>query len=278
MGMLKDLFSSKKSNSPDVLGRYPEYMQVRALPERRYLKTARLLATFILINLGITLALGGIYAYMAERVDISIMSKKAVNLLYIDTEKKLLFSTEHHQKTVSALQLVAEDFIEKYIKERHQITADDNEMKKIIKGDGFVGLLSEGKIVWDNFIRSAKREIALARNKGYIRDIHLYELEYVYENMWQAIFDEFDMPIPDPFNPLCRKCLDGSPNSHECIDCKKQYALNRKRYKAFVRVNFNNFKTVSNPLGVQIYSYQIIPMVVRDNSFWDTPRALKPEL
>ena len=162
MGMLKDLFGTKKSNSPDVLGRYPEYMQVRALPERRYLKTSRLLATFILINLGITLALGGIYAYLAERVDVSITSRKAVNLLYIDTEKKQLFPVEHHQKTVSAIQLVAEDFIEKYIKERHTITDDDNEMRKVIEGSGFVRLLSESKTVWDKFIRSAKREIALS--------------------------------------------------------------------------------------------------------------------
>ena len=278
MGMLKDLFGTKKSNSPDVLGRYPEYMQVRALPERRYLKTSRLLAAFILVNLGITLALGGIYAYLAERVDVSITSRKAVNLLYIDTEKKQLFPVEHHQKTVSAIQLVAEDFIEKYIKERHTITDDDNEMRKVIEGSGFVRLLSESKTVWDKFIRSAKREIALSRNNGYVRDVQLYELEYVYENMWQAIFDEFDMPIPDPFNPLCKVCLNDEPNSEACIDCKKQHAFNRKRYKAFIRVSFNNFKTVANPLGVLIYSYQIVPMAVRDDSFWDTPRALKPEL
>lgn len=278
MGMLKDLFGSKKRNSPDVLGRYPEYMQVRALPERRYLKTSRLLAAFILINLGITLALGGIYAYLAERVEVSIMSRKAVNLFYIDTEKKQLFPVEHHQKTVSALQLLAEDYVNKYIKERHTILVDVNEMKKILGGQGIVGVLSERKIVWEKFMVDAKREDALARNKGYVRDVLIYELEYLYGDMWQAIFEEFDMPIPDPFNPLCNECLTDEANSPACISCKKQHALARRRYKAFVRVNFNNLKTISNPLGVMIYSYQIIPMVVRDDSFWDTPRALKPEL
>lgn len=275
MGILKDLFGSKKSNSPDVLGRYPEYMQVRALPERRYLKTSRLLAAFILINLGITLALSGIYTYMAERVDVSIMSRKAVNLFYIDPEKKMIFPAEHPQKTVAATQLVAEDLIKQYLLERHTILADNDKMGKIIGGYGMVGLLSEYKNVFSAFKTEATREFELSRHKGYIRDVHLYELEYVYENMWQAIFDVFDMPIPDTFNPLCGECKD---NSKECIDCKKQHAFDRKRYKAFVRVSFANAKNISNPLGVMVYSYQIVPMVVRDNSFWDTPRALKNEL
>lgn len=275
MGILKDLFGSKKSNSPDVLGRYPEYMQVRALPERRYLKTSRLLAAFILINLGVTLALSGIYTYMVERVDVSIMSRKAVNLFYIDPGKKMLLPAEHPQKTVAATQLVAEDLIKQYLLERHTILADNDKMGKIIGGYGMVGLLSEYKNVFSAFKAEATRDFELARHKGYVRDVHLYELEYVYENMWQAIFDVFDMPIPDTFNPLCHNCMDNSP---ECIECKKQHALNRKRYKAFIRVSFANTKNISNPLGVMVYSYQIVPMVVRDNSFWDTPRALKNEL
>lgn len=276
MGMLKDLFCSKKSNSPDVLGRYPEYMQVRALPERRYLKTSRLLAAFILVNLGITLALSGIYTYMAERVDVSIMSRKAVNLFYIDTEKKMLLPAEYPQKTVNASMLVAEDLIQQYIMERHTILADHNKMAKIIGGYGIVGRISDYKIVFSEFKNSATYDFDLARHKGYVRDVHLYELGYVYENMWQAIFDVFDMPIPDTFNPLCNECKD---NSLECISCKEKYAFNRKRYKAFIRVNFaGDKKDIHNPLGVMVYSYQVVPMAVHDDSFWDTPRALKPEL
>ena len=49
MRFLNFLFASKKSESPDTLGAYPEGMQVRALPERRYLKTSRFLAVIILL-------------------------------------------------------------------------------------------------------------------------------------------------------------------------------------------------------------------------------------
>ena len=51
MGLFRVLFGRTKDDSPDVLGRYPEYMQVKALPERRYLKTSRLLALFIFLNM-----------------------------------------------------------------------------------------------------------------------------------------------------------------------------------------------------------------------------------
>ncbi|MBR5130747.1 MAG: hypothetical protein IKV03_05955 [Alphaproteobacteria bacterium] len=274
MGMLRDLFGSKKRNSPDVLGRYPEYMQVRALPERRYLKTSRLLAAFILVNLGITLALSGIYTYMAERVDVSIVSRKAVSLFYIDTEKKRLLPAEHAQRTFSATQFVVEGLLEQYIKERHTILADKNKMERIWGRYGIVSRLSS-KAIWKPFISSASRDLELMQQKGRVRDVHLYELEYVHEDMWQAIIDVFDMPLPDEFNPLCNECLD---NSQECIKCKKEHALDRKRYKVFIRTSFGQAKDVINPLGVMVYSYHVVPMVARDNSFWDTPRALKPEL
>lgn len=275
MKSLKTFLSPKKNKSPDVLGRYPEYMQVKSLPERRYLKTSRLLAVFILINLGLTLALAGVYIYLNERIDVSIMSRKVVNLFYIDTEKKKLLPVEYPEKSIYASQLIAEGMLEKYIKERYTILADNDKMRRLWGYQGIVALLSAPKTVWPFFEATAKRELELARYKGYVRDVHLYELEYLYEDMWQAIFDVFDMPVPDTFNPLCGECSD---NSVECISCKKQHAFDRKRYKAFIRIDFSNIKNIDNPLGVIIYSYQIVPMVVRDDSFWDTPRVLKPEL
>ncbi len=274
MGILHRIFTPKKKNSPDVLGRYPEYMQVHALPERRYLKTSRLLAIFILINLGIMLSLAGICTYLIERIDISIASRRAVNLFYIDTEKKRLMPAEHTQKTVSAGQLMVEAALRQYIMERHTIIWDNDKQGRLWGQGSFVQGLSAAKFVYNPFMAAAKRELEESRAKGYVRDVHLYELELIYENMWQAIIDTFDMPVPDPFNPLC-ECSDNSP---ECIACKKEHTSNRQRYKIFIRANFSNLRGTGNPLGISIYSYHVIPMVVRDNSFWDTPRALKPEL
>ena len=274
MGILRNLFRNNKANSPDVLGRYPEYMQVRALPERRYLKTSRVLAVFILFNLAVTLGLAGYYAYSVERVDVSIMSRKAVNLFYIDTEKKLLKPAEHPVKSIYATQLMAEAMLRQYINERHTILWDNDKMGRLWGRGSFVQAMSAPKTVYDPFVKIAEQDAGLSRSKGFVRDVHLYELEYVYEDLWQAIFDTFDMPIPDSFNPLC-DCTD---NSQECISCKKEHAYDRKRYKVFIRTSFNNIKSIGNPLGFLIYSYQVVPMVVRDNNFWDTPRALKPEL
>lgn len=274
MGIFRELFGIKKTGSKDVLGRYPEYMQVRALPERRYLKTARVLAIFILINLGITLALAGYYAYCAERIDVSIASRRVVNLFYIDAEKKRLRPVEHAQKRVYASQLMVEAILRQYIVQRHSIEWDNNVMGRLWGRGSFVHALSADRAVYEPFSKLAEKELAQSRSKGFVRDVHLYELEYLYEDMWQGIFDTFDMPIPDSFNPLC-ECDD---NSSTCIACKKEHAFDRKRYKVLIRTSFENVQSIGNPLGILIYSYQILPMVVRDNSFWDTPRALKPEL
>lgn len=274
MGFFRDLFSKSNKNSPDVLGRYPEYMQIRSLPERRYIKTSRILAIFILINLGISMALAGYFAYLAERVDVTIANRKAVNLFYMDTEQKRLRPAEHAQKTVYATQLMAESLLRQYIMDRHTIVWDNNVMGNKWGEGSLVRLLSGDKTVYKPFIATAEREMGASRTQGFVRDVHLYEVEYMYENLWQAIFDTFDMPVPDPFKPLCNNCTD---NSKECIDCKKEHALNRNRYKVFIRTNFYNMKSIGNPLGFLIYSYQVLPMVVDDNSYWDTPKALKPE-
>lgn len=128
MGILRDFFFPEEQASPDVLGRYPEHMQVKALPERRYVKTSRILAVLILINLGFLMAFGGIYMYLAERIDVSIASRRAVNLFYIDTEQKRLRPAEHTQRGVYAMQLMAESLLRQYIQDRHAITWDNTVM------------------------------------------------------------------------------------------------------------------------------------------------------
>lgn len=275
MRFFRWLLTPKKNTSKDVLGRYPEYMQVRALPERRYIKTSRILAIIILINIGITLALGGIYVYLAERVDVSIATRKVVNLFYIDTEQKRLRPAEHTQKAVYAMQLMGESLLRDYINERHAIVWDNNTMNYRWGDSGIVAGYSDSKFVLPPFRSEAERNFADSRNNGFVRDVHLYELELINQNLWQGIFDVFDMPIPDSFNPLCA-CND---NSKACLDCKVENSSKRTRYKIFVRTDFTGAKTVANPLGFVIYSYQILPMPIHPGvSFWDTPRALKPEL
>lgn len=274
MGFFRDIFFPAEQSSPDVLGKYPEHMQVRALPERRYVKTSRILAILVLINLGFLMALGGIYMYLAERIDVSIASRRAVNLFYIDTEQKRLRPAEHTQKQVYALQLMTESLLRQYIQDRHAITWDNNAMSRKWGINGPVWAFSADKTVYKDFEREADREYTASRNQGYVRDVHLLDLQYLYQNVWMGIFDVFDMPIPDSFRPLCA-CSD---NSKECIGCKVQHSYRRTRYKVFIRTAFTNAKSPGNPLGFVIYSYQLLPMTVNDGSYWDTPRALKPDL
>ena len=128
MGLFRVLFGRTKDDSPDVLGRYPEYMQVKALPERRYLKTSRLLALFIFLNMAAMIAIAGFFTYIADRIDISIANRKAVNLYSIDSSRQVLIPAEYSTKNVKALELFAESLLRSYIYNRHSVVWENKIM------------------------------------------------------------------------------------------------------------------------------------------------------
>ncbi len=276
MFSIKSFFSPKKHNSPDVLGVYPEHMQVRALPERRYMKTSRVLAIFILICIGFMIAIGGLYIYLAERVDVSIANNRVVNLFSIDSGRKVLVPSEHAQRRISALELMMESLLRDYIYNRHRIVWDNSYMQSVWDVGGPIAQFSHYSSIYQPFRSEADAAYRASRANGFVRDVHLYEFKRVQGTLWEGVFDTFDLPIPDPFDPICGNCQD---NSKACLACKESHAFNRNRYKVLLRASFNNNKTPANPLGLMVYSYNILYVPIRpEETFWDVPRVLKPDL
>lgn len=275
MNLFSYFFRHKKSESPDVLGVYPEYMQVRALPERRYLKTARLLAIIILINIAILVLIAGLYTYVADRIDVAIASRRAVNLFTIDSSRKVIVPAEYANKRISAIELVSESLIRDYINNRHSVVWDNSIMQSRWDVGGPVARFSNYKNVYSPFRVEADSIFNDSRTNGFVRDVHLYELKRINANLWEGLFDTFDMPIPDSFSPICN-CSD---NSKKCLECKVLHSSRRMRFRVFIRTNFNNVKTLENPLGFMITSYNTLYVPIKENeTFWGIPSALKPEI
>jgi len=268
------LFQKNQTNSPDRLGAYPERMQVRALPERRFLKTSRLLAVGTIINIVVLFMLGTIYLYLIDHADISITGQQKAHLYSIDYEKKKLMPSEYYTSDVSNLYLIHEANLRDYINQRHTIVLDDKVMVSRWNERSWLSRASSDN-VWSVLSEAFNYELGSARALGFVRDVHIYSLNNVYSNLWEGIIETFDMPIPDAFNPLCQ-CSD---NSAECIECKTLYSKNHRRYRVFIRTSLNGPKTLVNPYGflVEGYYLQHMPTIPSD-PVWDLPRVLRPNL
>lgn len=276
MGLISILFGRTKEDSPDVLGRYPEYMQVRALPERRYLKTARLLALFIFLNMAVMMAVAGFFTYNADRIDISIANNRAVNLFSIDTSRQVLIPAEYATRNIKALELFAESLLRDYIQNRHTVVWENKTMTMRWDVGGPVAGYSHYKKVYMPFRMSADKLFEESRKKGFVRDVHIYELKLIKQNLWEAVIDTFDMPIPDAYNPLCDSCTD---NSKKCITCKVEHTTRQMRHRIFIRTSYNGVKTVLNPLGFVVETYNMLYVPIDNKEkFWRVPNDLKPEL
>lgn len=281
MGILNFFLNRDKEDSPDVLGKYPEHMQVHALPERRYLKTSRLLALLIFFNLALMIVIAGGFVYYADRIDVNIANRRSVNLYAIDSSRQVLVPTEYTTKHVPAMDLFAESLLRNYIINRHSVVWENAIMQHRWGTAGPVAIYSDRRNVYAPFQMWADNLISESRAKGFVRDVHLYELKKIKPTLWEAVFDTFDMPIPDAYEPICN-CMD---NSKKCISCKVNHTSRRLRFRVYIRAMFTNPENASksyqllNPLGFLIKSYNELYVPIKENEvFWKVPNDLKPDL
>jgi hypothetical protein len=259
----------------DHLEAYPERMQISAIPERRYLRTARLLAILTFINIGVLIALAGVFSYYALRIDISVANRRAVNLYAIDPEHKVIKAAEYGTKVVPAMQLMMEKAVREFIIARNSYRLDPQEHNKNWGPGGKVAMYLHPEM-YKSFIQEHSFGIANdAQKKKVNKEVHIYSLQQTPAGLWEGLIDVFDMPPYDPFNPLCQ-CMD---NSQECLTCKEKHMKGKARYKVYVDSGFNGFPSLMNPLGVMVDGFYIMPKIIHPNEkYWDIPAILKPEL
>ncbi|MBQ7413354.1 MAG: hypothetical protein IJV07_03655 [Alphaproteobacteria bacterium] len=275
---LKRILKIKEKQVPenqDDLGAYPLRMQIGAIPERRYLRTARLLAVMAFLNLAALIGLAGWFAYNAVRIDVSIANRRAINLYAIDPEYKVIRSAEANETSIPALSLVMEKAIRNYITARYSINLDPQKQEKNWGPQSVVALYTEPEKLKQFNENEVGGLLASARRKGANKEVHIYSLRQTPAGLWEALIDVFDMLPRDSFDPIC-DCFDNSP---ECITCKEENGLGQQRFRVFVRAGFWGQVSLLNPMGIQVDGIYLIPQQIHPNDqFWNIPPLLKPTL
>ena len=262
----------------DHLEVYPEKKQVSAFPERRFIKTNRMLVIFALINLACMLAGAGIFIYTAKRVNVDVQNKKGTMLYQLDREEKKLKQAEYMKVKVSAQQFIIEDFLRRYITERHSFNTTLLDSTNQFSSTGLV--IKSSLSAMEKQIRTEfdmlQRETQ-AQNK--IRDVHIFNLHPYYGNLWTAVIETFDFPNKIG-TPDC-DCYDNSPI---CLKCKYEKTLLRQRRRIWIRISFrgkkdldiNNNSKNANPFGILVEGYYIgyMPKDPVDRN-WDLPAELR---
>lgn len=121
--LLKTVFKYKEKESPDRLGLYPEAIHTNALPERRYLWSARLLVILACLSICFNLMLvSGIYLMLP-------LLDSGPALFYHDHTFSSFAPLEKQERPIAAIDLLTESFLRDYVLLRHVVTNDYNELK-----------------------------------------------------------------------------------------------------------------------------------------------------
>lgn len=186
LDLFKTVFKYKEKKSPDQLGLYPEAIHTQALPERRYLWSARLLVIFACLSICLNMMLvSGIYVMLPQR--------RADPMLFHHSHTFSQFDMmEKQERPIAAIDLLTESFIEEYILLRHVITADYDELMTRWGRGSRLFWTSSRKIFQDFASNDINNNINQFKMRGLVR---LAEVEWVKpmsQGFWQAQFITMD--------------------------------------------------------------------------------------
>ena len=258
----------------DELGAYPLRLNVSALPERRFFKMTRTLTIITTLLAGLMIVLGALVNYQITHQDVSVGHRGNWRFYRIDPEQKRLKRIESLTKSVPAVQIVVEEELMRYLKIRNSTVWATDLMDYNFGASGPIAQFSSAE-VFDGFSREARTTLAMTRGEGLIRDVHVYDLQLLRENLWVAIIETFDLPITDD---LISECV-CSDNSKACLKCKTTHAKRHNRMKVWMRTALNRGRSYENPLGIRVTSYEAVFVPIHENAtYWDLPPALRPEI
>ncbi|MBR6412662.1 MAG: hypothetical protein IKS41_05850 [Alphaproteobacteria bacterium] len=275
LNLVGKIFKVKEKEVPtnqDALGAYPLRMQISAIPERRYLRTARLLAVITFLNLGVLMVLAGVFSWRAVRQNIKLVRFGQQQLYMMDPEYKVIQSAETSVSKHYAEEFLMEQGVQDYIKSRYNVYLDGAKQQQSWK---YVIMYSNKEKLTEFEEREKFVLTESARRKRVNHEVHIYSIRLTPGNLWEALVDVFEMKPRDPYNPVC-DCYD---NSRECLKCKEELNVGRSRYRMFVRASFGGNTSLNNPTGFLVENIYVIPQIVHpDEQFWNIPSILKPEL
>ena len=225
------LFKYKEGSLRDELGNYPEKVDVKAFPERRYLWTSRFFVVISCLSLCVSMILASILCIMIPQKEAQIMP------LQIDYKNYQVTRMEYSEFRAYAGNLVTESVLSDYIIKRYTIGDSLEELIHRFSDEEFVRLATSTD-VWREFEITEKPYFEALQRQGVRRKIEVEKSYPVSFNFWQVRFKTIDT-IPGEKEPLVSSWL------------------------AAIRMSFNFSKYedkdlgLKNPYGTEIITYNL---------------------
>ena len=238
MNIFQFLFSKADESTNDKLGAYPEKVHVRAMPERRYLKTSRTM----------TLTAAGLISSMVILTFVAYMLAPLLRaqplLMAIDKRFYKLEPLEASTVYVSANELFLELYIQEYIRLRHTYIADADVMNERW-GDRSYFFWFSDRGLYTQFAaeRDAKFQEILS---GLTSEVSIRFVKKIQTPLWVAEFDTVEHRPEEEF-PV------------------------RKRWRAYLEVGFKSRpypsqeERLKNPFDFTVLSYKVGSRALREN-------------
>ncbi len=191
------LFKYKEKKQRDRLGHYPERVNVRAFPERKYLWTSRFFVIVSCLSLCVSMLLGGLIIILIPHKRVTVMP------LHLDEKRYQMTIMEHFEDVAYAGDLIVEGLMKKYILDRYTINDNLDEMNKRWGEKEFLYLTSASDVF--NFFKNNERPYFEAvYQKGIKRDVKIEMIYPVSLDFWQVRFKTIDT-IPGEDEPFITK-------------------------------------------------------------------------
>lgn len=225
------LFKYKEKTQKDQLGYYPEKVDVRAFPERRFLWTSRFFVVISCISLCLNMILGGTLSLLIPMKRVGVMP------LQIDYDLYQVTAMRPSETRAYAGDLVTESLMAKYVVNRYTIGDNYDEMMNRFSDHDFVFLASSEEI-YRNFVDTELPYFESLQKKSVRRSVEIDIIYPVSFDFWQVRF----------------RTIDTYPNQEEPII---------SRWIATLRMNFNAAKYedknlgMINPFGITITRYDL---------------------
>ena len=197
MNIFKFLFSKVDESTNDKLGAYPEKVHVGAMPERRYLKTSRIMTMIAAAMLCGTIILACTIYILSPQL------RSDPLLLAIDKRFYKLEPVQNQVVVIPSSQLVMEDHIKQYILLRHTTVADSDEMQARWSSENSLLRWFSSETAFHEFIM--EKDINMARMaEGLTVEVNVRFVHRVDGGLWLAEFDTIEH-MPEEEYPTVKR-------------------------------------------------------------------------
>lgn len=268
------IIRNDEETTNDELGAYPERLHVSAFPERRYLKTSRVIAISIFITIFINMALAFIYTKLASEGDANIYdyAHGGVHLYQVDMYNRKIKQVELPHTKIGARHLLSQTLIEEYLIQRFEVSTSYNEMLERWNSNSnstsFLHLTSADSA---NLMPQETSRVQLDKVKNkLVEEIYIYSIRQIHSNFYEVIYDLFTTKQTSRGEKVCITIN----RDLNWLDCLRKNAIETKRYKAFIRVSYtpiperNREQILKNPYHFQVTDIHIFPLPIHKNNPW----------